>query len=457
MLATSTPKLIAVAAGGADADKVAIGGSVTVNSVANTVTADIDSSTVSSSGNLSVAASESAMEVVVAGAIAIASGAAIGAAVAYNYVGESFDTANPEVAAHGSSTSSCAASISNSTVKVGGNLLVSAGYGPPNPLPSLSSVTIDGKTGFGQTLDMPVTVDTQLVCVAVGASFANTFALGGSVALDYIRQTIHATIDTNSTVNATGSVTVTATDDSSIGMGAGGAGIAKGTNTFGQAATSGLAAIGAAGVYNDIANNLMAEIANSTVTSTGGNIAVLAQEQAAITAVAIGGSFAQNFSLGGSVAIDAIDNSIAADISGSTITGGAVTVTASDTSQITTIAGALSLDVALKSGSAVSAAVGVSVAISSMGSQSNPDSVTAEIDNDSTMNATGNVSVTVTASPSITSYSAAGAYPATSEKADPPWALTVRGLGRATRFTRRCKRSSRVAAPSPPPTAATCS
>ena len=105
--ATSTPKLIAVAAGGTDADKVAIGGSVTVNSVANTVTADIDSSTVSSSGDLSVTASEDAMEVVIAGAIAIASGAAFGAAVAYNYVGESFNTANPDDSAHGTSTSSC--------------------------------------------------------------------------------------------------------------------------------------------------------------------------------------------------------------------------------------------------------------------------------------------------------------------------------------------------------------
>ena len=288
---------------------------------------------------------------------------------------------------------------------------MSAGYGPPDPLPSLSTVTIDNQTGFGLTLSMPVTVDTQLVCVAVGASGANTFALGGSIALDYIRQTIEANIESSSTVTVTGNVIVTAVDDSSIGMGAGGAGIAKGTNSFGKAATPGLAAIGAAVADNDIANNLTAEIANSSVTSSTGNLSVLGQEQAAITGVAIGGSFAQNFSLGGSVAVNAIDNSIMADVSASnaTATSGSVTVSASDTSQIETIAGALSLAVALKSGSAVSAALGASVAISSIGSLSQADAVTATIENGSTVSATDSVSVTATASPAITSFSIAGA------------------------------------------------
>ena len=157
--------------GGRGADQVGIAGSITVNSVVNTVSAYIaDSSDVSSSGDLAVLASESALMVGVAVAIGVA-GEAVGAAIAYNYVGQTFNTANPDEADHAEPPgSSCAAYIDDSTVSVGGNLKVSAGYQPPTPLPGTTTATINGDTGFGTSLSIPVSVDTQLVSVAVGGA-----------------------------------------------------------------------------------------------------------------------------------------------------------------------------------------------------------------------------------------------------------------------------------------------
>ena len=75
------------------------------------------------------------------------SGAAVGAAIAYNYVGKSFDDANPAVVDHSEpSGSSSQAYIDNSNVTVGGDLQVSAGYSPSSPLPDTTTANIDGGT-----------------------------------------------------------------------------------------------------------------------------------------------------------------------------------------------------------------------------------------------------------------------------------------------------------------------
>jgi hypothetical protein len=80
-------------------------------------------------------------------------------------------------------------------VTVGGNLQVSAGYQPPNSFPTLTTATIDGSTGYGVSITLPVTVDTQMVAVAVAGAKGNNFALGASLSLSFIRQTIKALLE----------------------------------------------------------------------------------------------------------------------------------------------------------------------------------------------------------------------------------------------------------------------
>ena len=69
-------------------------------------------------------------------------GAAVGAAIAYNYIGGSFDIANPDVVNRtATATDQITAYIDNATVTAGGDVDVSAGYAPPTtPLPTSVSV-----------------------------------------------------------------------------------------------------------------------------------------------------------------------------------------------------------------------------------------------------------------------------------------------------------------------------
>jgi hypothetical protein len=354
--AVSTPTLIAVAVGGSDADNVAIGGSVTINSITNTVEAYLKNATVFARGDLNVTATESALLVAVAGAVALtrsgsgSGDAAIGAAVAYNYIGQSFDTANPAFPNGSPATqSSSQAYIAGSQVTVDGDLLVSAGFQPTPPLPDVTQVTIDGSTGFGFTLDLSdaIEVDTQLVAVAVGGAGAASFTLGGAITMAYVRQTIQAYVADSSSVNVSGNVTVSAIDDSSIGTGSGGGAIA-GSNT---------AAVGAGVAYNDLQNNLLASIDNSSVTSSG-SLSVVSQETSDVTAVAVGGSEADRFALGGALVISVIDNDAEAHIrNSSTVQATSVLVSSTDHSTIKAGAGQVSI---ATNGVSVGAAVTVS-------------------------------------------------------------------------------------------------
>ncbi len=88
--ATSSPLLVALAAqGSASGASFAGAGTLTINSIANTVDADITGSTVTAPfGDVTVNSSESASEYVVALGVAGSFGSsAIGASIAYNYLG----------------------------------------------------------------------------------------------------------------------------------------------------------------------------------------------------------------------------------------------------------------------------------------------------------------------------------------------------------------------------------
>ena len=148
--ATSAPVLVAVAVGAAGGDAFALGGSLTINSIANTLDAHISNSTVNVPASVDVSASESAVMVVLSGGIAIAGGDAVGAAIAYNYIGGSFDPANPDhVDRTSTATDQVTAYIANSGVSAGGNITVTTGVEPPTTL--ASNTTFDPGTAVNTT------------------------------------------------------------------------------------------------------------------------------------------------------------------------------------------------------------------------------------------------------------------------------------------------------------------
>ena len=88
LTATSSPLLVAVGAQGSGGKSFSGAGTLTINSIANTVDADITSSTVTATaGDVAVNSSESASEYVVALGVAGSAGTSIGASIAYNYLG----------------------------------------------------------------------------------------------------------------------------------------------------------------------------------------------------------------------------------------------------------------------------------------------------------------------------------------------------------------------------------
>ena len=158
--ATSAAKISNITVGGSGAGSFALGGSVSLNDITNTVEASISGAAIVDSGSLSVTASDTSEIDAVAGGIAVSGSAAVGAAVATNDIGNTI-----------------LASVNGADVTVSGALTLSA------------------------------TSDTKISNITVGGSGAGSFALGGSVSLNEIANTVEASISGAAMVTA-GSVSL---------------------------------------------------------------------------------------------------------------------------------------------------------------------------------------------------------------------------------------------------------
>ena len=198
--------------------RFALGGSVSLNSISNLVDAHITiNSNVIAPGAITVTATDRPTIQALAGGVAGAGAAAIGAALATNEIGDT-DTAY----------------IDRSTIT------------------SQASITVSA------------TSTSSMETITVGGAGAGAFALGGSVSLNSIANTIEAYITTFSHVTAPGAITVSATDTSTIKA------------IAGAAAGAGAAAIGAALGTNDDISTISAYLATSTVASSQGSVDVTA-------------------------------------------------------------------------------------------------------------------------------------------------------------------------------------
>src|SRR5207237_256968 len=117
-------------------------------------------------------------------------------------------------------TDQVSAYIDGSDVHAGGDVSVFGGYEAPATLPG-SGYTVDLAV---TTFTVPVAVDSQLYSVAVGGAGGDEFAVGGSVDLNFVRDSVDARISNTGTgqeVHADGDVVVSAADTSTVGSGAG--------------------------------------------------------------------------------------------------------------------------------------------------------------------------------------------------------------------------------------------
>ena len=153
--ATSSPLLLGIGAAGAGSSSSGSfdgAGTADINSIANTVDAEIELSEVTAAINVDVVASEasSLYAVSLAGAGAT-DGNAVGASIAYNFIGGDIDPADPNFISYDNGTvpgtmvavvsgddtttiSGVSALIDSSSVNAGGQVVVQSGFDNPNSL-----------------------------------------------------------------------------------------------------------------------------------------------------------------------------------------------------------------------------------------------------------------------------------------------------------------------------------
>ncbi len=181
----------------------------------------------------------------------------------------------------------------------------------------------------------------------VGAGIA--VAVAGSDSSSTIKNNVDAYVSGGSTVTANGgNVAIDATDSSSITAGGGGFAAAIGVGA-GLIAGGVAVAAGFAVATNNIQNSVLAYVDHSTVSATGHSVTLAALEMATSTAVTVGGavSVAVGAGIGGAAAIavgvgssiNTVKNTVEAYLANgatvTTTTSGDVTLTATDSPNLT--------------------------------------------------------------------------------------------------------------------------
>jgi hypothetical protein len=349
------------------------------NTIANTVEAVITSGFVNAVGGaVTLSATDSPTIETIAGGVAVgvaasqslAGSISVGAAAAFNTI-----------------TDTVTASISNSTVSAPGVALTA----------TTANATIEA-----------LTVGVAGSIAAGGEGPGAAFAGAGSASDNTIGNTVQATISGSSTVSTNlGAVALTATDQATIKAAAGAAAFAVAGGEGGGAAVP----IAASAAVNRITDTAAAVIDGSngtglTVTAagidpaTGAGVELTAAVTATIEALSVAGSVGVAGGEGGGLAVtgagagtsNTIQNTVAAAVRGGSqvsATSGGVALTATDSAQIRTDAGGVSLGLAGGEGGGADITVGAAAATNTI-----TDTVTATID---ASTVTGSAGVVLTA------------------------------------------------------------
>ena len=414
--ALSDPSVYALAFGFAYAPTFGLGGSVSINNINDTTTAEVEntgkthSSIYAGDGDITVSATDNPYIKVLTGAIAASNGqVAVAGSVSDNYVG---DTVNVQVtganltAKLGAITVQGDASPSILAIAVAGSgaqNFAGAGAVMLNKVSSTMTVTVGA---VAATLSAPtVTVEgddsSNIGGAAYGVAVAQTVSLAGAFATDTITggMTVsldgHGVIDAqDATVSADNSATIEVMTGAADGAGTASVGAAVSINNITDYATSqvvgghinagdtsvtadqtgtieALATVGSgAGTVDAVASvttNNIYDAANATIsggaviaTGNGGSLTLASTNGGDIESLSGTANGAGTVAVNGAVANNNIslqDNTPGGAntlLENSTVTGGSADVTATDSATI--------LSVAIAAGGAATAAVGGSVA-----------------------------------------------------------------------------------------------
>ncbi len=299
------------------------------NNLANTVRAYVDGSTVTGGGAVSINANSTEDAESENGYLPGFTGLRV--RLAQNTVD---DTIDAHVADSSTVTAGTGLQIEATS---GGSILATgvavslngtAGIGAAastNQITGTTTADIDDSQATAPTVTISASASPQITAVTVGGTFSDV-SLNGSVSQNVIQETITTDVADSSNVQATTSLSVTATDGATI------------VAIAGSGADSGGVSFGASVSLNTINDSASAELENSTITSPV--VQVLSNGNPSITAIAVGGQGATGVVAGGSDASNTIIETLVASISDSTVNAAtSVDVEAYDGSTIVSVAG----------------------------------------------------------------------------------------------------------------------
>jgi len=299
-----------ITAAGTGAGKFALGGSVSLNDIANITDAHVSNgASVSAPGAITLTVSDTSTIESIAGTVSGGGTAAAGASVAINDI--------------------------DNTVRS-----------------SINGATLTSSVG-GTSLSS--TSNGTIKNITAGAAGAGEFALGGAVSLNYIDNTVASYISNGAVVTIPGAISITASDTSTIkslagqitgaGTAAIGASIARNFIGDGKSAAESLEGNNYGGnASGNTGHTVTASINNAAVTSTASTIALGATANSTIKNITAAGGGAGTFALGGSVSLNDIASTIDAHVTnvdaGTPVSSAlGVSITAGDTSTIESLAG----------------------------------------------------------------------------------------------------------------------
>lgn len=333
-----------------------MGGVVTAtatgNVVSNTLQADIIGSTVTShDGSVVLDASSSADIAAITAGVAVSGLASVDATGLGNVISNRVDAS-----VTGSSTISAGVSLiqratdSSSINAIGLSFSASGGLAGStivavNDIGNTLSADINNSSVTrSSSIQLSALSDSDVYSIVCGAAASLVGSAGLSLAVNTIHNTVDASITNGAHVNATGDITLTASDSSTIDS------IAVGVT----AALGGAA--GAAVAVNTIGNNVQTAITDATVTSTGtaGDISLVSQSIPVIRSYAAGAAISGGFSGQASVTTNMVTNIIGSTFTNSTVAaGGSISLSATDKSpgSVTASSNAVTTDAASALGS----------------------------------------------------------------------------------------------------------
>ncbi|MBD3316856.1 MAG: hypothetical protein GF344_13800, partial [Chitinivibrionales bacterium] len=313
------------------------GASVGVNNTANTTSAFVDDSVITSATSLEVNAKSTPIIKAIVAGVQGADSFALGASFAMN-------TMNNTVDAHISGTSDVTIpgavtvhALGTPTIQalaggVGGSLSSSVGATAAiNNISDTIKAYIDAATitSTGAGILVKAESNAVLETISAGGAGAGTFAMGGSVSLNTIGTTVDAHISGGADVTAAGSVIVSASDSPEI------------RSLAGAVQGAGTVAIGAAFATNTISSTTLAYIEGASVESTGETVQVIADSDPEIRALSAGISGSGTVAVTGAVSLNDIGTIVKAYAGdGASIAGNnGIDITATDGAFIWSLSG----------------------------------------------------------------------------------------------------------------------